>query len=122
MNIKELAKKYDLNKDDFWELKRGSKAVWIITHDAVEKIAYQEGIIFAKPDVYRDNNKDVALLGEANLGTRSEWTTGEASSANCKNAYLWAMAEKRLKDRLTLKLINAYEYGIYSDIEADFKK
>jgi hypothetical protein len=33
------------------------------------------------------------------------------------------MAEKRLKDRLILKLINAYEYGIYSDSEADnFKK
>jgi len=33
------------------------------------------------------------------------------------------MAEKRLKDRLTLKLISAYEYGIYSDTEADsFKK
>ncbi len=30
-----------------------------------------------------------------------------------------AMAEKRLKDRLTLKLINAYEYQIYSEIEAD---
>ena len=29
------------------------------------------------------------------------------------------MAEKRLKDRLTLKLINAYEYGIFSDSEAD---
>ena len=29
------------------------------------------------------------------------------------------MAEKRLKDRLTLKLINAYEYGIYSEVEAD---
>ena len=33
------------------------------------------------------------------------------------------MAEKRLKDRLTLKLIHAYEYQIYSDVEADaFKK
>ena len=33
------------------------------------------------------------------------------------------MAEKRLKDRLVLKIINAYEYGIYSDVEADdFKK
>ena len=43
MNIKELAKKYDLNKTDFWELKRGSLVKWIITHDAAEKIAYKEG-------------------------------------------------------------------------------
>ena len=33
------------------------------------------------------------------------------------------MAEKRLKDRLTLKLISAYEYGGYSEEEADdFKR
>ena len=29
------------------------------------------------------------------------------------------MAEKRGKYRVILKLINAYEYGIYSDVEAD---
>ena len=45
--------------------------------------------------------------------------TGEASPNNCKAPYPFAMAEKRLKDRLILKLINAYEYGIYSDPEAD---
>ena len=33
------------------------------------------------------------------------------------------MAEKRGVDRCVLKLINAYEYGIYSDVESDdFKK
>ena len=33
--------------------------------------------------------------------------------------YWWAMAEKRGKDRVILKLINAYERGIYSESEAD---
>ena len=47
------------------------------------------------------------------------WTTGEANSLNCTAEYYLAMAEKRAKDRLILKLINAYEYGIYSDVEAD---
>ena len=33
------------------------------------------------------------------------------------------MGEKRGIDRCILKLINAYEYGVYSDSEADnFKK
>ena len=42
---------------------------------------------------------------------------------NCKNNYKFAMASKRAIDRVILKLINAYEYGIYSDVEADdFKK
>jgi hypothetical protein len=64
-----------------------------------------------------------AILGFANLKDRTEWSIGEASPNNCKAPYPFAMAEKRLKDRLTLKLINAYEYGIYSDVEADaFKR
>jgi len=63
------------------------------------------------------------MLGTATLKERIEWSTGEASPKNCKAPFPFAMAEKRLKDRLTLKLINAYQYGIYSDVEADaFKK
>ncbi len=123
MDIKQLAKKYELSKEDFWELKRGSLSKWIVTHDAVEKIAYKEGIEFLKPEFIRNEKSDVAILGFANLKDRTEWSIGEASPNNCKAPYPFAMAEKRLKDRLTLKLINAYEYGIYSDIEADaFKR
>ena len=53
-----------------------------------------------------------------------EWSFGEADlKLNCTARYPYAMAEKRLKDRLTLKLISAYEYGIYSEEEAEaFKK
>ena len=47
------------------------------------------------------------------------WTTGEANALNCTAEYYMAMAEKRAKDRVILKLINAYEQGIYSDVEAD---
>ena len=51
------------------------------------------------------------------------WADGEADNSNCKNNYKFAMASKRAIDRVILKLINAYEYGIYSDVEADdFKK
>jgi|TARA_Y100000296_G_C5132166_1_gene236148 hypothetical protein len=133
MNIKELAKKYNLDPvNDFWELARGSTKKWIITHDAVERIATIEGIIFDIPDVYVGENKviskntgnetittSVAMIGKAKLGDREIWTTGESSSHNTKNPYFWAMSEKRLKDRLCLKLIQAYEYGIYSEDEAD---
>jgi|TARA_Y100000015_G_scaffold32798_1_gene32701 hypothetical protein len=123
MKIKELAQKYDLSKDDFWELKRGTKSMWIITHDACEKIAAKENIQFGAPTIYRDSNQDVAIVGDAKRGNKVIWSTGEASPKNCKAPYMFAMAEKRLKDRLILKLINAYEYGIYSDSEADnFKK
>ena len=67
MKIKELAEKYDLSKDDFWELKRGSLTKWIITHDAVEKIANKESIIFQVPTLLRNEKDSVAFIGTAIL-------------------------------------------------------
>ena len=153
MNIKELAEKYDFKKEDFWELRKNS-GKWIITHDACEKIAHIEGIVFDLPDykyyqptIVKENGEKVQKVKwgkefwtPAYAGTCQKttgevamviqgykldnpdykiWTTGEANALNCTNEYLNAMAEKRGKDRIILKLINAYEYGIYSDVESD---
>jgi hypothetical protein len=121
MNIKQLAEKYELKKDDFWQHKQSGS--WILTHDACQKIANKANIQFGAPTVFRDDNSNVAFVGDAKRGNTVAWSTGEAGPKNCRMAYPFAMAEKRLKDRLTLKLINAYEYGIYSEVEADsFKK
>ena len=117
MNIKELAKKYGLTKQDFWELPQRA-GTWIVTHNACEKIADIEKIQFDYPEIHNGGN-EVAMIGKARKGDIEVWSTGEANPDNCKNKYKWAMAEKRLKDRLTLKLINAAEYGIYSEEEAD---
>ena len=153
MNIKELAEKYELTKDDFWELRKNS-GKWIITHDACEKIAVTEGIIFEPmevvsyiPTIVTENGEkvqqvkwgkeywkptwagtcqkktgDVALLITGYRADNPDYkiqTTGEANALNCTAEYYMAMAEKRGKDRVILKLINAYEYGIYSDVEAE---
>ena len=121
MKIKELADKYKLGKEDFWQ--HGQSGKWILTHDACQKIANITKIQFGAPTVFRDDNSNVAMVGDAKRGNTIAWSTGEASPKNCRMAYPFAMCEKRLKDRLTLKLINAYEYGIYSEVEADdFKK
>ena len=57
------------------------------------------------------------------MGNKKVTTVGEADSKNCMSGYKGMMAEKRGIDRCVLKLINAYEYGIYSDVESDdFKK
>ena len=158
MNIKELASKYELTENDFWELRKNSNK-WIITHDACEKIAVTEGILFDPPQIVNytptiitENGEKVQKVtkwgtqtwkpawagtcqrksGDVAMiitGYKSDnpnykiWTTGEANGDNCTMNYLSAMAEKRGKDRIILKLINAYEYGIYSDVEAyDFGK
>lgn len=119
MRIKELAKKYNLGKDDFWELKRGQKSMWIITHDAIEKIAIIENIELTKFEVLNSDVDFARFLITMQKGDRTIISVGEASTKNCTSNYYGCMAEKRGIDRCVLKLINAYEYGIYSDVEAD---
>ena len=121
MNMKELAKKYNLTESDYWQESRSKK--WIISHDACEKIADMEGIIFGLPQILNSEQNFVRMVISGKKGDVLIWSIGEADNKNCKNLYFGAMAEKRGKDRVILKLINAYEYGIYSDVEADdFKK
>ena len=121
MNIKELSKKYNLTKEDYWLEPRSKK--WIITHDTCEKIASVENIIIQPPQIINSEKDLVRMVVTGKKGDVVMWKTGEADTKNCKNLYLLAMAEKRAKDRVCLALINAYEYGVYSDVEAeDFKK
>ena len=119
MRIKELAKKYNLGKDDFWELKRGQRSMWIITHDAIEKIAIIENIELTKFEVLNSDVDFARFLITMQKDDRTIISVGEASTKNCTSNYYGCMAEKRGIDRCVLKLINAYEYGIYSDVEAD---
>tara|TARA_R100000805_G_scaffold4354_1_gene5438 strand:+ start:476 stop:1072 length:597 start_codon:yes stop_codon:yes gene_type:complete len=119
--MKDLAKKYNLTESDYWQESRSKK--WIITHDACQKIASQEGITYAPPQIINSERDFVRMVVTGKKGDVVMWKTGEADNKNCKNLYYFAMAEKRAKDRVCLALINAYEYGIYSDVEADdFKK
>ena len=151
MNIQELADRYELQKEDFWELRKGT---WIITHNACEKIQHIEQIIFEPvnvisyvPTIITENGEkvqqvkwgkefwkpawagscqkkagDVALLVTGYKADNPDYkieSNGEANATNCTSNYYFSIALKRAQDRVILKLINAYEYGIYSDVEAD---
>ena len=127
MEIKDLAEKYNLDKTvDFWKHKQSGK--WIITHDACEKIASMENIILAKWETLNSERDFCRFLITMAMPMKDSAeklisSIGEASKENCQSKYYGSMAEKRGVDRCILKLINAYEYGIYSDSEADsFKK
>ena len=134
-NITAVAEKYNLNPEiDFWTIGNN----WIITHDAVTKIAETEYIKFDEPNVEILHDTDafygVAMWGKGRIirvdesgndYTREVWTTADATRDNVrgKGGYYFNMCEKRWQDRLVLKLLNLYEYGLYSDVEADdFKK
>ena len=101
----------------------------VILHKALEKIAAKKGIEFYEPVhlVTDPANKQVAIQVTGTMQTEKghlikEWSIGEVSPANCKNAYPFAMAEKRAKDRVILKLAGLHGY-VYSEDEAeDFKE
>ena len=97
---------------------------WVILHKAVELIAAKAGIKFGEPNVIESNaEKKIAVLSvTGTMGSISEWSIGEAAPYNNKNGYPYAMAEKRAKDRVVLKLLGLHG-EIYSEDEADdFKR
>lgn len=120
--IEAIRETYGLSRDDFWELPQ-KKGTWIAKHSALEVAAVKAQITFDNPITIEANTEvGIAVLSVTGvMGTRREWATGEASPKNNKNAYPWAMAEKRAKDRVILKLIGIHGL-VYSEAEGDFKE
>lgn len=117
--IEAIRVKYGLEASDFWELPQ-KKGTWIAKHSALEIVAAKANIVWAMPQIIEANSGDgiAAMVVMGTLESRSEWATGEASNKNNKNAYPWAMAEKRGKDRVVLKL-SGIAGLVYSEDEAD---
>jgi hypothetical protein len=120
--IEVIRVKYGLAKTDFWELPQ-KKGTWLAKHAALEVAAANAGIIFDNPVIIEANGAEAiaALSVCGTLGERREWATGEASPKNNKNSYPWAMAEKRAKDRVILKLIGIHGLVYSEEDEGDFK-
>lgn len=117
--IEAIRVKYDLDRSDFWELPQ-KKGTWIAKHSALEIVATKANIVWTKLEIIEsDTTNGIAVMAVGGkLGEREEWATGEASPKNNKNAYPWAMAEKRAKDRVILKL-SGIAGLVYSEDEAD---
>lgn len=115
--IEAVRVQYGLEASDFWELPQ-KKGTWVAKHSALEVAAAKAGIMFDNPIIIEANSEaGIAVLSVAGLmNDRREWATGEASPKNNKNAYPWAMAEKRAKDRVILKLIGIHGL-VYSEDE-----
>lgn len=126
--LKALEDRKYLKESDFWilmnETKTG-KMVYtglIISHNACLKINDN----LPEKDKF---NPDCVSVDKSGYGNSLVFTyankeqglyeVGEASAQNCKNAYPYAMAYKRLFDRVVLKICKLAFDGIYSDSEAD---
>lgn len=115
--LADILARYDLDpKDALWDC----HGTLVIYHKHCELIAAKAGITFDPPQIIeaKSGEKVVAICAVGRMGERSEWSIGEAAPGNNKNAYPYAMAEKRAKDRVILKLAGLSAY-IYSEDEAD---
>jgi hypothetical protein len=120
-DVKAILKKYNLNPNTvLWDC-HGTAVMY---HKYIEQIANIANIQTTLTQVIlsTENTAVIAVEGRmmaqgtATMGDRMEWSFGEASPRNNKNAYPYAMAEKRAKDRVILKLVGLAGH-IYSEDE-----
>lgn len=120
--IADFMEKYGVDAADIWAPYGGA---YVVKHKALERVAAEQGIHFEQPKIIESNGaeRNVAICVTGHMGERSEWSIGEASPLNYRvtgkqAAYPYAMAEKRAKDRVILKLLNTHGY-LYSEDEMD---
>src|SRR5213082_2365284 len=96
----------------------------VIFHRVLERIATKANIRFERPQILRAEAEEAVLLVVGSIDGREEWSVGEAKIgmnyrvSGKQAAYPYAMAEKRAKDRVILKLIKLHGIA-YSETEAD---
>lgn len=96
----------------------------VIYHKTLERVAAQAKVVFDEPKIIRAERDEAVIQVTGRMGDRVEWSIGEAligvnyRVSGKQAAYVYAMAEKRAKDRVILKLIELHGY-VYSEEEAD---
>ncbi len=127
--VSDFMAKYKIDSDEIWEV---HDSTWVVKHKALERVAAEVGIVWDRPAMLECNSSDgvAAMCVFGRLGERMEWSIGEALTlrpdrpgGNYKitgkqAGYVYAMAEKRAKDRVILKLLEAHG-ALYSEAEAD---
>lgn len=135
-------KQVPLSQSDVWEV----QGVAVVKHKALERLAASLDIEWREPKILRAERDEAAILVTAAIGAHLEWSIGEAKIVHMnvdtgrknkwgkpvyeasvdaignyqitpkQSAYLWAMAEKRGKDRVIIKLAGL---DAFSEEESD---
>lgn len=126
--IADILREYGENPDDKKGVIWDCHGTWVVYHRALERVAARAGISFDKPDVLRAERDEAVIMVTARMGDRADWDIGEAlinvnyRVSGKQAAYVYAMALKRARDRLILKLVGLHGL-LYSEEEADqFKR
>src|SRR4051794_35177671 len=121
--IRELLKRngLDISRDDVWEVRPGAP---VVKHSSLERLAAAIRVEWGPPQILRAGRDEAVLIATGKIGDgQPEWSIGEACiGQNYKvsgkmQPYPYAMAEKRAKDRVILKLAGLH--GAYSEFESD---
>lgn len=126
VEILDSGKYAGVTPNDFWILKNETKngkmayTGLIISHNGCLKINDKLASKFDPRSVSLDKEGyGGSLVFSYCSPDQGIFEVGEVSRGNCKNEYPYAMAFKRLFDRVVLKLSKLAYAGIYSDSEAD---
>lgn len=118
--------RYGLTEADFWilmnETKSGKMAYTglIISHNGCLKINNSMTEKFRPECVTMDKDGyNGSLVYSYCCPEQGLYEVGEVNPRNCKIEYPYAMALKRMQDRVILKLSKLAYSGIYSEAEAD---
>lgn len=114
--IGDVLKRFGFGADAVWDC----HGTWVVYHKVLEQIAAKADIFFDPPTIIEANGAAgvAAICVAGHMDGRCVWSIGEANPKNSKNAYPFAMAEKRAIDRVILKLIGLHGLA-YSEEEAD---
>jgi hypothetical protein len=136
----------DIDKESIWEV----QGTPVVKHKDVERLGAAMGITWDKPQILRAEAYEAVLIVFGTVGGKMEWSVGEAKimemiDTGKKNqwgksirepkegtfgnyvvtgnqaAYPYAMAEKRAKDRVILKLADLHGDAYSSEEADDFK-
>jgi hypothetical protein len=127
--IKDVLERYG----ETYDTRKGG-TVWevqgtpVISHKCLERVAARAGIAFDLPTILRAERDEAVIMVAGSLDKRREWSIGEAlvnvnyRISGKQAAYVYAMAEKRGKDRVILKLVELHGLAYSEDEADDFKQ
>ena len=122
--LTELYKEYKLEKDDVFK----HQHYLIITRSGIEKLMAQSNMTINYEVVKCEPNFAVIKALGNKEGKRVETFGSALKGVNYKDGstnswYVMELAEKRSQSRCVLKMLNLYEYGVFSEDESEsFKK
>ena len=113
-----------LVRDDVWQVQSAT----VVKHKALERLAVALKIRWSEPKILRAERDEAVILVTGAIGDHMEWSIGEAlivtpngvggnyKVSGKQASYVFAMSEKRGKDRVILKLAGI---DAYSEEESD---